>query len=86
MHKFALSLILACASTTALAENAKTLVQRDCMSCHGDEVYTRSNRMVNSLDGLRHQIGRCHQATGNNWSRDQIESVVQYLNRNYYKF
>ena len=33
------------------------LVKRDCMSCHGSEVYTRPNRMVNSLDGLRHQMG-----------------------------
>ncbi len=86
MYKIALSVALACGSAAAMAQNAAALVQRDCMSCHGDEVYSRSNRMVNSLDGLRHQIGRCHQATGKNWSPDQVEAVVQYLNRSYYKF
>ena len=74
------------AGAVPAAENAAALVQRDCMSCHGNEVYTRSNRMVNSLDGLRHQIDRCHRATGINWTPDQAETVVQYLNRTYYKF
>jgi mono/diheme cytochrome c family protein len=67
-------------------DDPATLVQRDCMSCHGNEVYTRENRMVNSLDSLRHQISRCHQVTGKAWSADQSEAVVQYLNSQFYKF
>ena len=86
MHKFVLALSLTFAAGLAQAEGAAALVKRDCLSCHGDEVYTRDNRMVRSLDGLRQQIGRCHMATGKNWSPDQVEAVVQYLNSKYYKF
>ena len=86
MYRIVLLISLLLGSTTAVAQNAASLIQRDCMSCHGNEVYSRENRMVNSLSGLRHQIGRCHQATGKNWSPDQVEAVVQYLNENYYKF
>ena len=86
MRTLILATLLVAASAAANAENAASLVQRDCMSCHGNEVYTRGDRMVNSLDGLRHQIARCHQVTGKNWSAPEIESVVQYLNKNFYKF
>lgn len=86
MRKTLLTLLLILASGSAGAQDAAALVKRDCMSCHGNEVYTRSNRMVTSLDGLRHQIARCHQATGKNWSAGQVDNVVRYLNNNFYKF
>ena len=86
MRNTLLTITLILAASSAGAQNAAALVKRDCMSCHGNEVYTRSNRMVNSLDGLRHQIARCHQATGKNWSADQVDSVVRYLNDRFYKF
>ena len=78
--------LLALTSANVAAADPAALVQRDCMSCHGNEVYTRKDRMVNSLDALRHQINRCHQATGKNWTPEDVEAVVQYLNRGYYKF
>jgi len=86
MRNLVIALGLALAAGATQAEDAAALVQRDCMSCHGNEVYTRNPRMVRSLDGLRQQIGRCHMATGKNWSPAQVESVVQYLNTKYYKF
>lgn len=86
MRTLMLALALTFAAGFVQAEDAGALVKRDCMSCHGNEVYTRDNRMVHSLDGLRQQIGRCHMATGKNWSPDQVEAVVQYLNSQYYKF
>jgi len=86
MRQLFFLIILLIVAGSAQAEDAAELVQSDCMSCHGDEVYTRENRMVRSLDGLRQQIGRCHLATGKDWTPDQVESVVQYLNGKYYKF
>lgn len=86
MHKPVIALALVLCAGIAHAEDAAALVKRDCMSCHGNEVYTRDQRLVRSLDGLRQQIGRCHKATGKNWSPAQVESVVQYLNGKYYKF
>jgi len=78
--------VAAGAAGTVQAEDAAALVKRDCMSCHGNDVYTRPNRMVLSLDGLRQQIARCHRATGKNWTSADVENVVQYLNATYYKF
>lgn len=86
MRNILLAISLTLVAGAASAQDAAALVQRDCMSCHGNEVYTRSNRMVSSLDGLRHQIARCHQATGKNWSQADVDAVVAYLNKNFYKF
>lgn len=86
MRHLLLTLLLLSASGLVHAQDASALVKRDCTSCHGDEVYTRENRMVRSMDGLRQQIGRCHRVAGTNWTPEESEAVVQYLNKRYYKF
>lgn len=86
MRQILLTLLLISAAGLVHARDAAALVKRDCMSCHGDEVYTREKRMVRSMDGLRQQIGRCHRVAGTNWTPEESESVVQYLNQKYYKF
>ena len=86
MPQILLTLTLILAAGLVQAQDAAGLVKRDCTSCHGDEVYTRDKRMVQSLDGLRQQIGRCHRVAGTNWTPEESEAVVQYLNEKYYKF
>jgi len=86
MRKILVPLALFTAAAQVHAQDAAALVSRDCMSCHGTEVYTREGRMVRSLEGLRQQIARCHSVTGKKWSATDVENVVQYLNATYYKF
>lgn len=73
-------------------ERGRTLHQTHCISCHaaqygsdGTEIYTRANRRVNSLDGLRKQIRRCETNLGLTWFDEQIDDVTEYLNAQYYK-
>ena len=40
----------------------------------------------NSLSELRHQVNRCTTSLEEPWPDDQIDDVVAYLNRNFYKF
>ena len=62
------------------------LYQENCVSCHGSEVYTRSDRKVDSLTGLRNQVQRCEQNLGLTWFEEEITGVTDYLNQNYYQF
>jgi mono/diheme cytochrome c family protein len=80
--------LLAAASSVYAAnpDEGKTLVSENCQSCHGDEIYTRPDRKVNSLDGLRKQVRRCELALGLQWFDDQIESTAVYLNGRFYRF
>ena len=80
---------LASVSTLAAAADAshgKALQQENCMSCHGDEVYTRQDRKVTTLAGLDKQVRRCELSLGLQWFDEDVADVVAYLNNTYYKF
>lgn len=85
----ALSVLAQTVSFTAGAADLKAgqaLHDQHCMKCHDSSVYTRDQRRVSSLDGLRKQVARCELSLGLSWFDDQRENVVQYLNNSYYKF
>lgn len=67
-------------------DEGKALVNENCVSCHGNEVYTRSDRKVKTPDGLRKQVQRCELALGLSWFDDQIDNTSAYLNSSFYKF
>ena len=57
-----------------------------CMRCHGNEVYTRSNRRIKSLEKLGAQVRFCKNQTGIMWFADEVNDVIHYLNQTFYKF
>jgi mono/diheme cytochrome c family protein len=76
-------------SNTLLAadiNNGKQLQQKNCMSCHDDSVYSREDRRVNSLAGLRTQVQRCESTLGLKWFDEETDDVTAYLNNTFYHF
>lgn len=73
-------------ASSAFAVDAKALVDSQCTSCHGSEVYTRDDRRVQSMEMLQAQINRCTMATRAGWDDEQKAAVVKYLNDQYYHF
>ena len=78
-------------SAQANEQRGKDLHDANCMSCHaslmgGDanQIYSREDRRVNSIDGLKNQVTRCKTTVGVDWPNDQIDDVVEYLNHNFY--
>lgn len=72
--------------------HGKDLHDANCLSCHSslmggnpNQIYTRSDRRVNSINGLRNQVTRCKTTVGVPWPEDQIDDVVEYLNSNFYQ-
>ena len=57
-----------------------------CYKCHTDQVYTRDNRFVKSLDALSKQVVRCKEGSNIPWFDEDADAVVQFLNQKYYKF
>jgi hypothetical protein len=39
---------------------------------------------VKTWDDLRYQVTRWQQISGQNWSREEIDDVAAYLNRDFY--
>jgi mono/diheme cytochrome c family protein len=87
----ALALAAGCASSTPepaaqglSAERGGDLYQDYCNACHTAQVHWRDKRLVRTWDDLRYQITRWQRISGQNWSRDEIDDVAAYLNRNFY--
>jgi len=66
--------------------DVKEFVEGKCYGCHDTSVYTRDNRLVNSHKELEVQVRRCDTIIGTALFDDDVETVVNYLNTNYYKF
>jgi hypothetical protein len=92
MKNVLLGIIIASASLSAMANDnphadGKLLHEDKCTTCHGDKVYTRENRMVNSKPELEHQVERCMKGAAKaDWTGPQTTSVIEYLNDRYYRF
>lgn len=71
----------------------QTLHQQHCIACHaqgfgqgGSEIYTRSDRRVNSMGSLIAQVNMCKNNLGLSWFDEEVGHVVHYLNLQYYHF
>lgn len=86
-------LLLASAVVHSDVRRGESLHTNNCVSCHtsmvggdGSGLYTRADRRVNSREQLVSQVRRCESTLGLRWFDDDVMSVVEYLNENYYKF
>ena len=68
------------------AAAGKKLHDTACMSCHNDSVYTRKDRQITSLDGLRTQMNACGHMSNVKLSKEQVTNLVKFLNEKYYHF
>lgn len=74
-------------------KKGEQLVNSQCVSCHaahfgnnGSDIYTRPDRRVTSLAGLKKQVIRCRDNLGITWFDEDVDDVVAFLNTRYYKF
>ncbi len=57
-----------------------------CYKCHNDDIYTREDRFVKSIDALSKQVVRCKEGSDIPWFDEDADAVVQFLNKKYYRF
>lgn len=73
-------------TTAHSLEHGKKIHKNHCYKCHTDEVYTRENRFVKSIDALSKQVIRCKDGNDIPWFGEDTDAVVQFLNKKYYRF
>lgn len=81
-----LTLMLSSFATHADPVQGKMLQEQSCTKCHDTSVYTRPNRRITSLAALQQQVGRCTKPAGAEWSKEEMQDVVEYLNKAFYHF
>jgi cytochrome c5 len=77
-------------SAPALAQDAqrgRLLYETYCGLCHYERVHQRerSRSLVHSMADLHGQVARWAPQTGREFSAEDIEAVVEYLNRSHYQ-
>jgi hypothetical protein len=83
---YIIALVLAIASSPLQADKGKTLYEDKCTRCHSTELFTREDRNVKTLEVLKTRVKVCSIAAEAEWTDDKISNVVDYLNKNFYKF
>lgn len=73
-------------TTPLSAADGEALYQKNCTGCHSTEVFTRDERNVKSLEGLKARVKQCSVAADSKWAAKEISLVVDYLDKNFYKF
>ncbi len=79
-------LLLPLSSQARDPANGAELHRQSCAGCHDTSVYTRQPRRVNSLPALGKQVRFCKNNLGITWFDDEVNDVILYLNRDYYRF
>lgn len=68
------------------AEKGKTLHDAKCFGCHDTHQYTRKNRIIHTFEDLQGRVEFCDAASKAGFTPEDIEDVVAYLNKEFYKF
>ena len=64
----------------------KRLHDANCMGCHDTGIYTRKDRLVQSLDALKKQLGSCSHMAKKEFSATETQNIIKYLNGQFYQF
>ena len=74
------------ASLPGDSSEGKRLLESNCLKCHQTDVFTRKDRRVQSLDGLKEQLVTCSHAAKKEFSASELQDLLKYLNDQFYHF
>jgi len=66
--------------------DGKRLHDANCMGCHNTGIYTRDDRLVSSLDALKKRLADCSHMANKEFSANETQNLVKYLNDQFYQF
>lgn len=87
-------LLLAAGAALALAAPAGAAgdptrgaeLHRDCVGCHGTELYVPPRAKVKTLSALKKETEKWNDRMNPKFTRQEIEDLVAWLNATFYKF
>ena len=68
------------------AARGRALYEQHCGACHTPGIHARSEKLPMTQDELRMLVDTFRRQAGLAWTRDEIDDVVEYLNRTHYHF
>jgi cytochrome c5 len=74
------------ASLPGDGSDGKRLHDASCMGCHDTGIYSRTDRVVQSLDSLKEQLAGCSHMAQKKFSASETQKFIKYLNDQFYQF
>ena len=68
------------------AARGRVLYEQSCGRCHTPGIHLRKQQLPISRDELRMLVDTFRRQGGVGWTREEIDDVVEYLNRSRYHF
>jgi len=66
-------------------QRGRLLYGTHCATCHTEKLHQRDKTVVKSMADLRDQVVRWAPQTKRSFTPDELEDVVQHLNRSHYR-
>jgi mono/diheme cytochrome c family protein len=88
MKSIASALLLALAPFPAWPQDpprGEMLYTTYCATCHTERLHARGKSKIRSLADLRDEVARWAPQTRRAFTLDEMEAVVQHLNRSHYR-
>ena len=63
----------------------KLLYENHCTGCHDSTAHIRAHHKVKTINDIDHWVRRWSKDLSLKWKADEIDDVVDYLNREFYK-
>ncbi|WP_294961791.1 cytochrome c [Sulfurimonas sp.] len=64
----------------------KLYLEAKCQKCHTSDSFTSADSKVKNLAKLKWRVKKCNFAMDAEWFDDEVDDVVHYLNKKFYKF
>jgi len=74
------------ASLPGDSADGKRLYDANCMGCHDTSVFSRKDRVVQSLHALKEQLASCTHMAKKEFSASETQDLLEYLNDQFYHF
>jgi mono/diheme cytochrome c family protein len=81
-----LFLLLAAAAVHAQGiDRGRLLYETHCGSCHTERLLDREKSLIRSYADLRAEVGRRAAQTGRQFSPDELDDIIEFLDRSHYR-
>ena len=67
-------------------DRGRALYEQRCEQCHTPNIHSRPNKLALTRDELRGSVDQMRRVANLGWTREEIEDVVEYLDRTRYRF